>query len=125
MFAIIVIIAGLSSRRYPELFPEKFAKYPGDALWTVMVFIIWGTVLPRKSTFLISLLALATSFIIEFSQLYQVPWLQSIRMTYPGHIVFGSGFAWTDMLAYITGIIIAFFSELGFFALLKSRTKNN
>jgi hypothetical protein len=104
---------------------EKTAKYPGDALWTIMVFIIWGFILPKRSTTLIFILALATSAIVEFSQLYQAHWLQAIRNTYFGHIVIGSGFAWTDMLAYITGTIIAFFSELGFFALVKSRTKNN
>lgn len=35
---IVVIAAGLASRRYAWLFPACLGKYPGDALWALMVF---------------------------------------------------------------------------------------
>src|SRR5258708_2710635 len=103
--AVCVVIAlGLASRRFPGSFPAFLGKYPGDALWALMVFLGWGIVLPKHSTLRIALYALVTSFLVEFSQLYQAPWINGIRGTAIGHLALGSGFAWGDMAAYAVGV---------------------
>ena len=111
LLAVGVIVLGLASRRWPGLLPAGLGKYPGDALWTVLVFVLWGICLPRASSLRITLLALLTSYAVEFSQLCRAPWLDALRHTVPGHLVLGTTFAWPDLLAYTTGALLAFIVE--------------
>jgi hypothetical protein len=108
---IVVMAAGLASRRYSWLFHACLGKYPGDALWALMVFLLWGRALPRTSSLWIGLYALSTSFADEFSQLYQAPWINDIRSTTMGHLILGSGFAWPDLVAYTVGVAIGVLAE--------------
>jgi Protein of unknown function (DUF2809) len=107
---VVVIIIGLASRRYLHL-----DKYPGDALWTIMVFLLWGFALPRASTLKIATLALFISYAVEFGQLYRAPWLVAIRGTTIGHLILGSDFGWGDLVAYTVGALLAVVVESRFF----------
>jgi len=100
----LVIGLGLASRRYPWLFPSILGKYPGDALWALMAFCGWIVLLPSASRVRIASVALATSFAVEFSQLYQAPWINAIRAHPLGHLVLGSGFSARDLIAYAIGV---------------------
>ncbi len=106
MAGIVVTIAlGLASRRWPGvLFPDALGKYPGDALWALMVMFGWACLWPRMGPVRLAALALATSFAVEFSQLYQAPWINAIRSTTPGHLVLGSRFGAMDLVAYAVGV---------------------
>ena len=108
---IAVVAAGLASRRFPGLLLAFLGKYPGDALWALMVFLGWGIALPRTSSIRIGLYALCTSYLVEFSQLYQALWINSIRSTTVGHLVLGSGFSWPDLVAYAFGVLIGVLGE--------------
>nr|WP_284700807.1 DUF2809 domain-containing protein [Robbsia betulipollinis] len=99
-----VIALGLLSRRYAFVFPTHLAKYPGDALYALMLFFGWGMLCPSHSTRHIAFLALATSFAVEFGQLYRAPWIDAIRAQPLGHLVLGAGFSPRDLLAYIVGV---------------------
>jgi hypothetical protein len=99
-----VIALGLASRKYPFLFPAILGKYPGDALWALMVLLGCAFWRPRATTGRLALTALAISCLVEFSQLYQAPWINAIRHTTMGHLVLGSTFSWLDMVAYAVGI---------------------
>jgi hypothetical protein len=110
--AIAVIAAGLASRRFAWLFPAALGKYPGDALWAAMVYWGWAMVVPRLAAPRLAALALATSFAVEFSQLYHTPWLDAVRATVPGHLVLGSGFGWIDLVAYAVGVVLAVSGDL-------------
>jgi len=101
-----VIVIGLASRRFPAMFPAFLGKYPGDALWALMVFLLVGTALPRRTTAWVAVVAVIISLAVEFSQLYQAPWIDSIRSTTLGHLVLGAGFSWADIIAYVIGIVI-------------------
>ena len=103
---VAVIALGLASRKYPVLFPAIFGKYPGDALWALMVFVGWAFVKPRASTAHLAVVALGISCAVEFSQLYQAPWLNDIRGTTMGHLVLGSTFSWFDIAAYAVGVLV-------------------
>jgi len=103
---ITVIALGLTSRKYPFLFPAVFGKYPGDALWALMVFLGCAFFKPRASTWGLAAVALAIACLDEFSQLYQAPWINAIRRTTMGHLVLGSTFSWGDMAAYAVGIFM-------------------
>ncbi len=110
---LAVVVLGLASRRLPGLLPAGLGKYPGDALWALMVFFGWGMVLPRLATGRLAFLALATSYAVEFSQLYQAPWINTIRGTILGHLVLGSGFNSPDLLAYAIGVAAGVLCDRG------------
>lgn len=105
---IAVIALGLASRKFPSLFPAILGKYPGDALWAMMVFGGLAFAKPRASTGRLTALAFAISCAVEFSQLYQAPWLNAIRDTTLGHLALGSTFSWFDIAAYAAGVLVAF-----------------
>jgi len=112
VLVLVVIAAGLASRRYPELLPAALGKYPGDALWALMVMLLYGLAWPRWPIGRTALAALATSFAVEFSQLYQADWINAIRHTTLGHLVLGSGFHAMDLLAYAVGVAVGALAEL-------------
>jgi hypothetical protein len=109
---LAVIAAGLASRRYPFLLPAQLGKYPGDALWALMVMLLYGFVKPGWPIARTAGAALATSFAVEFSQLYQADWINAVRHTTPGHLVLGSGFHAMDLLAYGVGVAVGAAAEL-------------
>jgi hypothetical protein len=64
-------------------------------------------VLPKQIAFF----SLLFCYAIEVSQLYQAPWINAIRNTTLGALVLGSGFLWSDLLAYALGVGMAFLIE--------------
>jgi hypothetical protein len=102
----LVIFAGLASRSKMLAFPPFFAKYAGDALWAMMVFVGIAVVLRRRSTLAVMACAAALSCTVECSQLYHAPWIDSVRRTTIRHLVLGDTFAWGDIAAYFVGIAI-------------------
>ncbi len=108
----LVVVAGLASRAVPQALPASLGKYPGDALWALMVFLLVGLARPRWSTGAVAATALAVSWGVEFGQLYQPPWLTAVRATTLGHLVLGSHFHAPDLLAYAVGIAAGAAAEL-------------
>lgn len=108
---VAVVALGLASRRFPGLFPAFLGKYPGDALWALMVFLGLACIFPRWPTGRLAATALAISWAIELSQLYHAPFLDDIRRTTLGHLVLGSSFSWPDLVAYAAGIAVAVLAE--------------
>lgn len=102
ILAALTIALGLLSRRYPI-----FGNYPGDALWASLATLGWGFLLPRARNRVLGSLALATSFAVELSQLYNSTWIDSARATLPGRLILGSGFDPVDLLAYTIGTLIS------------------
>ena len=103
-----VIGLGLASRAYDGLFPNALGKYPGDALWTVAVYLGWKLVFPAMVPWKLGLMALGQSFGVEFLQLYHAPWLDGIRGNRFGHLLLGSTFNPMDLVAYSVGATVVF-----------------
>jgi hypothetical protein len=101
---VVVIAAGLASRKFPSLLPAFLGSYPGDALWALMVFLMLAFAKPATPTAPLAWAALAIAFLVEASQLYQAPWINAIRATTAGHLVLGTGFQWGDLCAYSIGV---------------------
>lgn len=108
---ITVILLGISTRKYPSIFPTWLAKYSGDTLWALMVYLGIGFIFNKWSIKLTAASALAFSFLIEISQLNHSPWLDSIRHTTLGGLVLGYGFLWSDLICYTVGIAIGIIFE--------------
>ena len=104
---IITIILGLASRRWGPFLLSFVAQNAGDILWAMMVYFGFRFLLVRKSSRLAIWLSFLFSFGIEFSQLYQEDWMNQIRGTLLGALIFGKGFLIEDLVRYTVGIIIA------------------
>lgn len=104
---IITIILGLASRRWGPLLLSFIAENAGDILWAMMVYFGFRFLLVRKNTRIAIWLSFLFSFGIEFSQLYQEDWMNQIRGTLLGALIFGKGFLIEDLVRYTAGIIIA------------------
>ena len=107
----LVVFMGLLWRSNWLALPELPRKYGGDALWAMLVFLGFGYLFPRWPTRIIALLAMVFSTLIEFSQLYHAPWIDSIRQMRLGALVLGSVFNWPDLAAYAMGIALGFLGE--------------
>ncbi|MDB5311509.1 MAG: hypothetical protein JWO38_5711 [Gemmataceae bacterium] len=104
--ALAVVAVGLWSRSDAAGLPWSVAKYAGDALWGLVVFLGTGLLLPRLTTPTAAGLAAAFACAVEASQLYHAPWLDAVRGTRPGGLVLGTPaatFAWADIAAYLAG----------------------
>ncbi|AXY09561.1 DUF2809 domain-containing protein [Bacillus anthracis] len=111
MFTILVIILGLSSRKFAFALPALLNDYLGDALWALMIFIGFGFLFPKIETKKLAFISLMFCYGIEVSQLYHAEWIDSIRATTLGGLVLGYGFLWSDLVAYTIGVGIGMFCE--------------
>jgi hypothetical protein len=110
----IVLVIGLGLLWRSRLLPLSsfIAKYGGDALWALVVFLGFGLLFHRLSTLRLALLSLCLAWSIELLQLYHAPWLDLIRSSRLGHLVLGSTFNTPDLAAYALGITIGAIVEL-------------
>jgi len=98
---------GLLVRMKKEWFPEIVNLYLGDALYAVMIYFIVSFLFSQKNVIPKTVIALLFCYCIEVLQLYQAECIRSIRATLPGKLVLGSGFLWSDLLAYFIGVSFA------------------
>jgi hypothetical protein len=96
------------------------AKYGGDALWALVVFLGFGFLFCRASTLRIALVSFCFAWAVEFLQLYHVSWIDSLRGSRAGHLILGSTFHGPDLLAYAIGVAVGALGE-GIFIRLTRR----
>ena len=69
-----------------------------------MVYFIVRFLFINQSIKWVTIASLLFCYAIEFSQLYQAPWINNIRHTVIGGLVLGETFVWSDLLCYTVGI---------------------
>ncbi|KAA5533520.1 DUF2809 domain-containing protein [Taibaiella lutea] len=104
---LVIIVLGLLSRRTTVL-----PAATGDALYAAMMYFIVRFFMVRHKIKKIAIISLVICFMIECSQLYQVAWINNIRTTLPGRLILGQGFLWSDLLAYVSGVVIASLTDI-------------
>jgi hypothetical protein len=110
-YMVLVVAVGLLWRHPWFSLPPAVCKYGGDALWSLLVFLGFGFLLPRVSTRRTAILAVMFSFAVETSQLWHTPWIDAVRQTRLGALALGSVFNWPDFIAYAIGITIGATAE--------------
>jgi hypothetical protein len=103
---VLLIVLGLSSRKFAYLLPSLLQKNMGDILWATLVFFLFGLLFPRLSTWRIAGLACLFSLCIEVSKFYHSGWFDAVRSTVLGRLVFGWVFSWSNLLCYLIGVLI-------------------
>ena len=100
----LIIAVGLASRHGYALFPAGVGNYPGDALWAWVVLLCVAWVQPTITRTRLVVSSLVIAFAIEFLQLYQALWIQTVRANKLAYLILGNGFDPLDLLAYAVGI---------------------
>ncbi|MBC7851611.1 MAG: DUF2809 domain-containing protein [Chitinophagaceae bacterium] len=106
LLLIPIIAIGLATRKAPHLFPSFVSEYGGDTFWALMFFIIFRILWIDKSIRHVAVATFLFCLIIELSQLYQGEWLNKLRETFPGQMLLGHGFLWSDLLCYAVGVLM-------------------
>jgi len=112
---VLVIGIGLLWRSGLLALPNFVAKYGGDSLWALVVFLCFGFVFPRTSTVRIGFLAVCFAWSVEFLQLCHAHWIDAIRATRLGRLVLGDSFNSPDLIAYVIGIAFGALGEYIYF----------
>jgi len=102
---LLVIVLGFISRS--EWVPTLIYPFLGDAVYAIMIFFLIASLAPNQSSSYYFSVGLLICFGIEFSQLYQAEWIQEIRQHKLGALILGTGFLWTDLIAYLCGSTLA------------------
>ncbi|MGW7417131.1 ribosomal maturation YjgA family protein [Streptomyces sp. NPDC054863] len=97
--AAVAIAAALGIR---AVFSGGFAKYSGDALYTVLLYALVVAVAPRVRPVVAAGVALGVSWVLELFQLTSVPAELSAR-SWLLRQVFGSTFNAPDLFWYVVG----------------------
>ena len=106
LISIIVVIAlGIASRKIMG-FPYFVYEYVGDVLWAANLYLLLCFLFPKEKISILAFISITFSVLIEFSQIYHAPWIDSIRVTFLGGMVLGYGFLWSDILCYVIGTFI-------------------
>ena len=107
LLLLLTIATGLLSRS--SLIPPSsfLGTYAGDTLWAMAVFWSLGFLSPHSPTWKLATVSLLIAFTVEASQLYHAPWIDDLRSIQLIALVLGSGFLWSDILCYTTGIVVA------------------
>ena len=114
-FSLATIVAGvgLLVRSDREQLHPLFDEYAGDTLWALMLYLLVSSLLAGRQVLARAAISLALAFLVEISQLYHAPWIDSIRQTTLGGLVLGFGFLWTDLVCYSVGIATGSLTEWG------------
>ncbi len=109
IYAVIVffiIILGLTSRS--SHFPAGILKnYSGDTLWAMMIYTIFAFLKPETSIKRLFVVSILFCYLIEISQLYHSPAIDSLRENRFVALVLGRGFLWSDLVCYSIGVSLA------------------
>ena len=98
---------GFATKLYVGVGESWVHLYAGDILYPVFWYFLFLTFFPRFNPYLLAALNLAFDSICEFSQLLQTPLLESIRSTFIGRTLIGTGFDSHDFYYYLIGNILA------------------
>lgn len=104
----VVICLGLLSRRLNAYIPDEIDLFLGDSLWALMIYLLIRIVFINWSQKKAAFIGLLFCFMIELTQLYHSNWIDAIRKTTLGGLVLGYGFLWSDLAAYLLGILLGY-----------------
>jgi hypothetical protein len=83
--------------------PEFIATYAGDTLWALMAFLTVAFIALRQPSLRVAHAALGLSYLVEISQLYHAPWIDTLRHTHQ-RLLLGYRLLWSDLVCYAVGV---------------------
>ncbi|MDD4676485.1 MAG: DUF2809 domain-containing protein [Candidatus Cloacimonetes bacterium] len=109
---LVIILSsflGIASRKFGYILLPFLAKYTGDTMWTLAFCALFRMLFTRQRNWEIAIIAFDFSCLIELSQLWHPVWLDRIRSTVFGGLLFGFGFRYIDLFCYAAGCVLGLF----------------
>ncbi len=117
---VLVIALGIASRKIMG-FPYFVYEYVGDVLWAANLYLLLAFLFPKEKISILAFISITFSVLVEFSQIYHEPWIDSIRNTFIGGMVLGYGFLWSDILCYAIGTFLGVIIDMQFIKIFKKK----
>jgi hypothetical protein len=102
---LLLVPLGFICRFVPIGLPYLIVKYGGSFLWASTVYWFIGYFLARQKPFLLAILSLVVTAIIEFLKRVQSSTLENIRNTFFGIMILGRRFSYIDIAVYWIAIL--------------------
>ena len=105
LLLVVVTLLGLGFRAYRGPLQNVVNHYgPASVCYAVFFILLIFFLFPRPAAILpIAIGVLVWTCLVEFSQHWHPPWLESIRATVAGRLLLGNSFSWWDFPAYPLG----------------------
>jgi len=112
IYLIIIIPIGF----YIKFYSSPASQWVNDSLCGVFYEIFWCLVFllffPKAQPWIIMILVLVGTCILEFMQLWHPPFLEFLRSFFIGRTILGTTFIWSDFLYYFIGCGIGWYMML-------------
>jgi hypothetical protein len=106
VFLAVLVPAGLSTRFYSG----PMETWVRDSLGGVFYEMFWigliGLIRPPRRPWIAGVTVFGATCILEASQLWHPAFLEAIRGSFPGRILVGTTFAWSDFPHYAAGCLV-------------------
>ena len=100
-------VVGYWLRFYAPIDPE-WRDRSGGAAYVFFWILVYAFIRPAAPALPVALTVLFITCCLEFLQLWHPAWLEAIRRTWPGRLVLGTTFEWSDFPPYFAGAAIGF-----------------
>ncbi len=104
---VLLIPVGLGTKYYHGPCERWVHGYAGDIFypmfWYFLLRLLWKNLSPMFCAGSV----LTFCVLVECSQLWTTPLLSTLRRTFPGALLLGSGFDWADIVYYVIGVAAA------------------
>jgi ABC-type dipeptide/oligopeptide/nickel transport system permease subunit len=106
---LIIIPLGFATKFYHGI----YANWVNNSLcgifyeifWCLLIFLIFSKLSPFK----IAIIVFIITSLLEFTQLWKAPFLETVRKNFIGRTLIGSSFTWSDFPYYLIGCVVAYF----------------
>ncbi len=109
IFLVLAVLVplGIATKLYSGPGEVWIRTHAGGVLYVVFWSLLVLGVRPQLSPWVAGGSVLAVTSVLEFSQLWHPPFLETVRSTFIGHALIGSTFAWSDFPHYVLGMLLA------------------
>ena len=104
---VVLVVVGYWLRFYAPIDPE-WRDYSGGAAYVILWILAYAFIRPMAPALPVALIVLFITCCLEFLQLWHPAWLEAIRRTWPGRLILGTTFEWSDFPPYFVGAVIGF-----------------
>jgi hypothetical protein len=104
---IVLAVVGYWLRFYAPISPD-WRDHTGGAAYVIFWILVWAFLKPTAPALPVSVAVLLITCCLEFLQLWHPAWLEAIRRTWPGRLLLGTTFEWSDFPPYVVGAVIGF-----------------
>lgn len=121
---VILVPIGLLTKLYSGLGREFINNYLGGVFYVIFFIVLTSLIFPKTTLLKISLIIFCITCLLEFSQLIQISFLNSLREYFIIRALIGSVFNVFDFIFYFIGALIGFATLTLINKILTNKNKN-